>query len=321
MAAFNLGVVHTGTGDFDAAKAAFASAIESDDPTAAPRAEVNLGILLAAAGDLPGATAAFESAASRDNPEQTAKARLNLLALRRRYAEPAPPPEPLSPDERAYRIGRLQSEAGHMLLASARNQRDPIRQLDLYVSLLDLVDQISTLAETPDETGRAVDACRGAVRIGEMLAKRFPYEPSHHSLGLGAAGRLGDLHMERGARKDARKWYARAHKGAVKLSRTMPDSAVGPLIAARSCWQLATVEPDRARIRESASWLATATEREPGHPELPFERALTLWHLGMLDPTGTAGAAAQVIADLGPLEGRLPPRAAEALTWARAHTG
>jgi tetratricopeptide (TPR) repeat protein len=320
LAAFNLGVVRTAAGEVDAAKAAFATAIESGDRDAAPRAEVNLGILLAAAGDLPGATAAFESAASRGDPEQTAKARLNLLALRRRYADPAPPLGRLHPDERLYRIATLQSEAGHLLLTSARS-RDPVRQLDLYVSLLELVDQISTVAATPDEAARAVDACRGAVRIGEMLAKRFPHEPSHHSLGINAAGRLGDLHLERGAPKDARKWYTRAHKAAVKLSRTMPDSAVGPLIAARSCRQLAAVQPGRAFVDESVTWLATATEREPAHPELRFERSLTLWHLGMLDPAGAEDAAAQIITDFGPLEGRLPPQTAKALTWAREKSG
>jgi tetratricopeptide (TPR) repeat protein len=321
LAAFNLGVMRGEAGDVDAAKAAYAVAIEGGDREVAPRAEVNLGILLATAGDLPGATAALESAASRDNPEQTAKARLNLLVLRRRYADPEPPPSGLNPAERLHRIAELQAQSAALLLASARS-RDPIQQLDLYVSLLERVDQISTMAETPDEAARAVDACRGAVRIGEMLVKRFPYEPSHLALGMNAAGRLGDLHAQRRAVKDARKWYGRAHKAAAKLSRTNPGSS-GPLAAARSCWQLATVDPGRAHalMEESASWLAMATERGPDNPELPYERSLLLWRRGTLDPAVAEESAAQIITDLTSWKGRLPPEAAKALTWARANVG
>jgi tetratricopeptide (TPR) repeat protein len=323
MAAFNMGVLLTTSGDIEGAKSAFATAIESDDPDAAPRAEVNLGILLAGEGDLPGATAVFQSAAARDNPEQRAKARLNLLVLKRRYREPGSAPAPVDPAERLYRIAELQTESARLLFASARNQRDPVLQLSLYVSLLELVDGISSLAATPDELACAVDPCRGAVRIGEMLAKRFALEPSHLTLGINAAGRLGDLHLVRDARKDACKWYARAHKAATRLAQSHPESAAGPLGAARSCWQLATLEehPDRIRalVQESTSWLAKATERDPSHPELPYERSLVLWHLGVLDPADVTTAATQIIADFGPLEDHLPPTAAEALTWARAN--
>lgn len=86
---------------------------------------------------------------------------------------------------------------------------------------------------TPPSAGTP---CRGAVRIGEMLVKRFPLEPAHRTLGINAAGRLGDLHLRRGVRKDARKWYARAHRAAARLAGAQPESAVGPLCAARCCW-------------------------------------------------------------------------------------
>ena len=325
MAAVNLGVVLTTTGDTEGARSAYEVAVASGDPQAAPRAEVNLGVLLAGAGDPRGATAAFASAAARENPEQKAKARLNLLVLKRRYRPPGSSPAPPEPAERLYRISEFQSEAAHLLFASARNQRDPVLQLNLYVSLLEVVEGISLLAATPDDLARAVDPCRGAVRIGEMLAKRFPLEPSHLTLGINAAGRLGDLHLARRAKKDARKWYTRAHKAATRLAQSLPGSAAGPLGAARSCWQLAAVEdhPDqvRALAEESRSWLTSANERDSGHPELPFERALVLWHLGLLSPADVPAAATQIIADFGPLDGRLPPSAAEALTWARANAG
>jgi tetratricopeptide (TPR) repeat protein len=322
LAAFNLGVVLTANGDLTGAKAALTTAIASGDPEAAPSAEVNLGILLAAAGDVEGARAAFESAIARDDPLQTAKARLNLHALRRLYEKPGPPPLADDPDERLARIGELQTEAAHHLLASARGMRDPVRQLSLYVSLLEIVDQVTVLSRTPEETTRAVDACRGAVRIGEMLAKRYPYEASHHTLGINAAGRLGDLHVARAAPKDARKWYGRAYRAAVKLANAAPESALGPLTAARTCRQLAEVEPDRAPalLEESVEWVSTAAGREPANLELPYERCLTYRQLGRSDPSRAAEAAARIIEDYGTAEGRLPLKAAEALAWARTQT-
>lgn len=319
MAACNLGVLLTGTGDTEAAKTAFATAVESGDPEATPRAEVNLGILLAGESDLAGATAAFRSAAGRGNREQEAKARLNLLVLKRRYREPGSAPAPADPAERPYRIGELQTEAARLLFASARNQRDPLLQLNLYVSLLESVDDLSILAATPDDVARAVDPCRGAVRIGEMLAKRFPLNPAHLTLGINAAGRLGDLHLQKGAPKDARKWYKRALKAATKLAQSIPDSAAGPLGAARSCWQLAALDDDPGFAEESKEWLGKAVECDPHHPELPYERSIVLWHLGRRDPAEAHAAATQILTDFAPLDGHLSPTAAEALTWARAN--
>ncbi|MDN3358727.1 tetratricopeptide repeat protein [Actinomadura sp. DC4] len=322
MAAFDLGMLLIGTGDLEGAKTALTTASDSGDLEAAPRAEVNLGIVLASEGDVPGATEAFESAAARDDPEQQAKARLNLRALRRRHSDP--PPAVTDPAERLRRISELQSEAARLLFASARNQRDPVLQLGLYVSLLELTDDISALAGGPDELSRAVEPCRGAVRIGEMLAKRYSLDPIHLTLGINAADRLGDLHLARDARKDAVKWYERELKGATKLAQAAPDAALGALVAARAAGKLAEVQDRPERVRQAAraslTWLRTAAEREPAHLELPFDRSMILWRLVELESVDTAYAADQINTDLTPLEDHLPATAAEALAWARENT-
>jgi hypothetical protein len=341
LAAYNFGVVLTGRGDAEGARSAFAVAIGRGDGELAARAEVNLGGLLASLGDVAGARAAFASAASRGDAGQAAKARLNLMVLRQRYDEAFGGPAERRPGESrgrrsgesqvnadwsgesetdGQRLGELQVEAARLLLASARHPRDPVRQLDLYVSLLEIVDRVAALAETPDELSHAVEAGRGAVRIGELLAKRFPQDPAHHGLGIDAALRLGDLYRARGAPKDASKWYTRAYRAAVRLTGSAPASAAGPIAAARACRQLADVEPARrarAALTEATRFIHMAAEREPAHLDLPFQRSLTLWRLGAADPEEAPAAAAQIIGDLSEIDGTLAVEAAEALAWAR----
>jgi hypothetical protein len=108
----------------------------------------------------------------------------------------------------------------------------------------------------------------------------------------------------------------------VRLVSAVPDSAVGALSAARVCRKRATLEPARALalLEEARTWLTVAAEREPVHIELAYERGLTLWRWGTLDPAHVPEAAAGIVEDFGAREGRLPPDAAEALEWARTRT-
>ncbi len=75
-AAYHLGVMLSGEGDTEAAKAAYQKAIDSGHHDWAPRAEFNLGVTLAGEGDTEGAKAAYQKAIDSGHHDTAPKAAL-----------------------------------------------------------------------------------------------------------------------------------------------------------------------------------------------------------------------------------------------------
>ena len=352
IAAYNLGTLLPAIGDLDGAREALRSAVDSRDMRVAPRASINLGIVLTNLGDSAGAQVVFEATAAGPDTEHAALARLHLLGLRERdlppgvFSTPFPQDldllQDLEPGSAAWhgarhrRIGELRLQGSRLTMASLRRRDDRGRQLDRYVSLVEIADRIAGLAQTPEELTDSLEAYVAASRIGDALAARFPNWLPGWTLGMYVVRRLGDLHTARSAVEDARACYERVYAQAVEISRAVPASVMGPFNAGRACRKLAELEEleevkeleetgaesRRTRLAEATSWSDLARQRQPADVDTAIEHCMNLWRLSELDTTQATTAASFIVDTLAPLDaaGNLPPAAAQPLAWARSVT-
>lgn len=224
------------------------------------------------------------------------------------------------------RIAAAESHGATLLFRSARGGSDPDRQRPLFVGLMEVVEYIADLSRTDVQLEHAVSGCRGAVRISETLAKRFPQESAHRSMGVEAACRLADLHYLRGADKDAQKWYFRAFKRAEKIAERWLDteSLMQTGHSVRRLAELAAEDPSAGRatvtmLENAVQWGSLAADRDPGHQEAGLDVSLSDWLLGTADPSSTTESAERIISRLD--GNAAAPAARAALAWARSTIG
>lgn len=173
LARFQLAEQEHRQGDKSVAEGLYQAVATGDDATLAPRAAVNLGVLYTELGQWDQARAAFSSVLDSNDQQQAAMARQNLAALDELAKGTPPPPVDGTDDQRADLPGSGEAAAE---LGAQLYERGQIAEAEAALRHADrLGDAMGTfrLGFLLVDTGRVeegLDAYRRAAALGSQLA-------------------------------------------------------------------------------------------------------------------------------------------------------